>query len=135
MTDRDEALIGLMRAHWQSSIDGLSGEDLSRLNRARHKALAAQDRPVLIRHLLPTRLLMATVSAMLLLMIGLHLSQSEITSPLQGAPQAVAQQQNAEPDMLEDDYELLAEVESLDLITDLEFYQWLELELDETRTL
>ncbi len=135
MTEQDNALIRMMRNHWQDEKDALSGEDLSRLNHARQQALATMDRPGLIRQLLPARLLMATASAMLLLMIGLHLSQPDTPQPASGLPQTQVQQDDSSPNAFDNDLELLADIDSLDLITELDFYQWLELELDEEQTL
>lgn len=103
------------KALFDQSVEGLSGEVRSRLTQARHRALAEagtrrSSRPVWI----PIAGLATAAAVAALILI----------------PQMKHAQEMAEP-LASDDVALLLNGEDLALLEDIEFYAWLDSDLDE----
>ena len=110
----DDALSQRARALFDDSVSELDGQARSRLNKGRHQALAAarpEDARSLPR-LLPAAAAGAVAVAALLVWTGLD--------PVEEPGGKIAAT----------DLELLLEQENLEMIEDLEFYSWIELEAE-----
>ncbi len=109
----NEVLVEKFRAHLDESLTHIDGATLSRLTQARHAALEqAVVRPYL-RWRAPLGGLAGAAVLSLALFVGINAPQVE------------------SPSLAVADFEMLASVEGPDLYDNLEFYQWLEAELDE----
>jgi hypothetical protein len=104
----DEAWIGRTRALLDASADALDAATLSRLNRARHAALAQRRR---VRR--PWLLGAGAAATLFGIAIGVHFGR-----PDQGAPSAPLQPADIEM--------LTGDDDALDLSENLDFYAWLE---------
>lgn len=114
MKDREEKLVSQARAAHEESIDRLDAATRSRLTQARHAALAELERP----SFRPGAWLPAgALAAAAVLAIALWTRPSGVDSvPSPGLVAGVA---------AEDDLELLAGSDDLDMLTeDVEFYAW-----------
>jgi hypothetical protein len=107
MSPNDQELTSRIRKELDDSCESLDAETLSKLNRARHRALKATPRRSL--WLVPLAGV-ATAASIGLLSINLF------TTQVSHGPQA---------DFVED-IELLSSSEDLDFYQNLEFYLWLE---------
>lgn len=109
MNDANKALEERAKQLFDESVDGLDAATLSRLNQARQQALAASTRrmPSLARWAPIGGL--ATAAAVALLLIQ---SPTTIEVPVDAG--AV-------------EFELLLSEDSLDMLEDLEFYEWIDL--------
>lgn len=105
-----EELAGRAKARFDESVERLDGATLSRLNRARHAALAnRRERPVLAgRGLLPVTACAAAAVAVALLVR----TPEPATLPLTGSA--------------EQDAEFLFGEDNLEMFENLEFYFWME---------
>ena len=116
MNDEDNKLARRAKALFDDSVGGLDAERLSKLNRARQRALDELDRrPALAGW---TRLLPAggvAAAAVLVALLVLRTDDVAIDVPI--APTAA-----------ETDFELLIEEDSFEMLEDLEFYSWMELD-------
>ena len=104
--DGEKALQGLLVESLDRSIEHLDASTLSRLNRARHQALARANRP---RLLTSTRLKAATVAVLAITVINGWLFYSP-------------------PDMKQmntEDFELVIANEDFELVQDLDFIAWM----------
>ncbi len=111
----DDKLVRRARALFDSSVDELDAERLSKLNRARRRALEELDHGPAFGSW--TRLLPAggaAAAAVLVALIVLRTDEVAIDVPM--APAAA-----------EMDFELLIDEDSFEMLEDLEFYSWMEL--------
>lgn len=108
----DDALVQRARTLFDDSVSELDGHTRSRLNKGRQQALAAArpdaSRP--LRRLLPAAATGAAAVAALLVWTGLD--------PVEEPAGEIAAT----------DLELLLEQENLDMLEDLEFYSWIEID-------
>ena len=117
MTERQpgpDAFERTLKDRFDDSVSRLDGATLSRLSRARQKALATPRRP--------TRPIWATASAIAaLLVLALGLWQvSDRNAPTAAAvPTAMGTTGDQATDM-----EIVLSNENLDMVSNLEFYQW-----------
>lgn len=112
----DEALTQRARALFDDSVSELDGHTCSRLNKGRQQALTAAraDDTRSLRRLLPAAAAGAAAVAALLVWTGLD----PVDEP--GGKIAAT------------DLELLLEQENLDMIEDLEFYSWMDIDDEAT---
>lgn len=108
----DDALVQRARTLFDDSVSELDGHTRSRLNKGRQQALAAvrPDASRSLRRLLPVAATGAAAVAALLVWTGLD----PVDAP--------------RDNMAATDLELLLEQENLDMIEDLEFYSWIEID-------
>ena len=101
------------KRRFDESVEGLDGETRSRLNRSRHAALAELERgrPARVRWLPAAGVAAAAVAALFL---------------WTGSPQV---EDLASP-AITSDIEILLTEDSLEMLEDLEFYSWIELDDD-----
>ena len=104
------------KALFDESVEGLSGEVRSRLTQARHRALAAAGTRRTSRTFWIPIAGLATAAAIAALIL---------------VPQMKHAQGVAEP-FASDDVALLLNGEDLALLEDIEFYAWLDSDIDET---
>lgn len=97
------------------SLADFDAATLSRLNQARHKALAELPRPRRWRWWQPA-LGLALASALMVMLLPQRIIEPTVTP--------------AAPDMSELEMALLGDADELELLEDLEFYAWLEQEVD-----
>ncbi len=118
MTKRDDRQRNLetrLRARLATEVDDIDDETLRRLRSARRAALDQLDEPEgRAGYWLPAGALAATVAVVAVVLVG---RQGEVAPP--GDLVAVA-----------DDLEIMVAGEDLELIEDLEFFEWLEPEGD-----
>ena len=108
MKSTDEAFSKQAKASFDETVEQLDGATLSKLNRARHAALAEMQQPT--RQW--SRWMPATgVAAAALVAVMILQNPAGIDEPL---PAAVA------------DMEILLGEDSIDMLEDLEFYSWLD---------
>lgn len=117
MNDRndiaEEAFTARAKALFDDSVAGLDGETRSRLNRSRQRALAELDRaPSGWLQWMPA----AGVAAAAVLAVVLWTGNPAVE---EAAPSAMA-----------DDIEILMDEDGFEMLEDLEFYSWID--LDET---
>jgi hypothetical protein len=107
----DEALVERARDLFDESVAGLDAETRSRLNRSRQRALAeiGRGRPAWIRWSPAFGATAAAVIAVVLITATPPMDLAE-------APSSAS------------DLDLLLDEESLEMLEDLEFYSWIELE-------
>ncbi|MDZ7769492.1 MAG: hypothetical protein U5K38_10665 [Woeseiaceae bacterium] len=110
----NDALTQRARALFDDSVRELDGQTRSRLNKGRQQALAAArpEDPRSVPRLLPAAAAGAAALAALLVWTGFD--------PVEEPGGKIAAT----------DLELLLELENLDMIEDLEFYSWIELETE-----
>ena len=108
----DVQLAKKAKAVFDDSVDRLDAATLSRLNKGRHEALAALERP---KAIIPwMRWVPVTgVAAVALVAVLVMRGPQNIEAPF-------------EPSMATD-FEILMDEDSLEMLEDLEFYSWLEL--------
>jgi hypothetical protein len=106
----EEAFAAKAKTLFDDSVAGLDGETRSRLNRGRQRALAELDnaRPVWMQWMPAAGVAAAAVLAVVI--------WTGNPAPDVPAPAMV------------DDIEILLDEDSLDMLEDLEFYSWIELE-------
>ena len=111
-TVRDEELAAKAKALFDASVEGLDAGTLSQLNRKRHEALekAAGRRPIAWTQWVPA----TGVAAAAVVAVAVWNSEPAL-SPA-GAPATAS------------DFEIILEVDDLEMLEDLEFYSWMELE-------
>ncbi|MBF8269098.1 MAG: hypothetical protein HW386_807 [Gammaproteobacteria bacterium] len=107
MTDKDRDWLEPVRAELQQSVDTIDAATRARLAHIRQQALTRAPSSRLPRYAFPVVAVLAT--ACLVIAITLNLRQP----------------QPAQYEMI-DDLDLITTSESLELIEDLEFYEWLE---------
>ena len=107
----DERFAESAKAHFDASVQGLDGQTQSRLNQARHKALAELDsgRPAWVQWAPVTGVAAAAVVAVVM---------------WSGAPQTG----DLAAPAVASDMEILLTEDSLEMLEDLEFYSWMELD-------
>jgi hypothetical protein len=110
----DAAFEQRARRVFDDSVDALDAATLSRLNRARQTALARRDRDGLTAGWRPV----ATAAVVAVLAVALWLGQApEAPGPEPEAVVAVAPEQA-------EDLEIVLQDDHLDMLADLEFYDW-----------
>lgn len=111
----EQKLRELAKASLERSVDNIDGATLSRLRQARHAAMQQRETPVLATWLRPALASAFTVCALaiLLTMLPNRKADDDLLA-------------NAEALQQMDDFQLLSNGEDLDMIQDLEFYEWLE---------
>ncbi len=116
MNKEDDKLARHAKTLFDDSVDELDAERLSKLNRARQRALERLDRRPAFGGW--TRLLPAGgVAAVLVALVALLVVQTdEVAIEVPMAPTAA-----------ETDFELLIDEDSFEMLEDLEFYSWMEL--------
>ncbi len=108
MKSRNETFSKQAKASFDESVEQLDAATLSRLNRARHTALAEVHRPTRQwSHWIPA----TGVAAAVLVAVMVLQNPAGIDEPL---PAAVA------------DLEILLGEDSIEMLEDLEFYSWLD---------
>lgn len=106
------------KALLDASAQNLDAATLSRLNRARHAALAQTRRRPALRWWLPTGLAGACMLALAFGVWQPRTSQHHVAAPATDA--------NAIATFQTDDMEMVSGTDSLDLYQNLEFYAWLD---------
>ena len=109
--DTEEMFLARTKTQLDEDVDRLDAQTLSRLNRARHKALAQLERGCGLwkRWSIP----IGGLASALVVVVAIGLTQPSTSR------ETVS---NLE------DLDLLSAVESFELLEDLEFYEWLSLE-------
>ncbi len=104
--DQDDAFTRNLKQSLDASIDGLDGETLSAITRARHRALDRRNRSVQTWGWIPAG---AVATMCMALLVYVFISNPGVEE----AP-------------VVDELELLSNIEDIELLEDLEFYEWLE---------
>ena len=114
-TDNDDKLVRQAKALFDESVDRLDGATLSKLNRARQRALEELDEghSAGVRTWLLPAGGAAAALALALLVVGTN--DTDMTVPA-GVTTA------------DSDFEMLIDENSLEMLEELEFYAWLELD-------
>ena len=105
------------RQLFDDSVQGLDGETLSRLNRARQQALDGADSPGGFQSLSPW-VPAAGVAAAAVFAVMLWNGEAPVDE--------------VTPSAMEADFEILMNADSLEMLEDLEFYSWLDLDSIDT---
>ena len=111
-TVKDDELAAKAKALFDASVDGLDGQTLSQLNRNRHEALeqAAGRRTIAWTQWVPATGVAAAA------VVAVAVWNSEPSLAPSDAPSTAS------------DFEIILEVDDLEMLEELEFYSWIELE-------
>jgi len=112
-----ELFLQKARAVFDESVDGLDGQARSRLNRSRHAALAELDSGTVGLGRWTQWAPVAGAAAIAVVAVVL----------LHGSPE-VDQIVNPEGAQLDGDFELLIAKDSFDMLLELEFYSWVDID-------
>ncbi|MEE4162424.1 MAG: hypothetical protein V2I25_07920 [Woeseiaceae bacterium] len=113
--DNDDKLVRQAKALFDESVDALDGATLSKLNRARQRALEELDEghPAGLRTWLLPAGGAAAVAALAFLVVGTNDTDMRVPAGVTAA---------------DSDFEMLIDENSLEMLEELEFYAWLELD-------
>jgi len=113
--DNDDKLVRQAKALFDESVDNLDGATLSKLNRARQRALEELDegRQVGMRTWLLPAGGAAAVAVLVFLVVGTNETDMRVPDGVTAAGS---------------DFEMLIDESSLEMLEELEFYAWLELD-------
>ena len=113
MTDEenDERLAASAKRHFSESVESLDAATLSRLNKSRHDALAALQRPKMMRQWVRWAPATGVAAAALVAVMVMRGPEEVVMSP---TPVTAS------------DFEILLDDEPLEMLEDLEFYSWLD---------
>lgn len=109
MNEQDDKFEKVAKAAFDSSVDELDAATLSRLNRARHEALAELERP---RHQWSRWMPATGVAAAVL--VAIVMLQSPVTIDGEVGPTNLT------------DMEILLGEDSIEMLEELEFYSWID---------
>ena len=115
VNDNDDKLVRQAKALFDESVDNLDGATLSKLNRARQRALEELDegRQAGMRTWLLPAGGAAAVAALAFLVVGTNETDMRVPDGVTAAGS---------------DFEMLIDENSLEMLEELEFYAWLELD-------
>jgi len=113
----DARLRELAKQALDQSVDEIDGATLSRLRQARYAAIQQQQRRQPLWMSRPALASAFSVSALALVVVLMTTHSGSEVTPLIANDDSVEQM---------DDLNLLANSEDLDLVQDMEFYEWLE---------
>lgn len=117
--EQEDVLVRRAKQAFDESVESLDAATLSRLNRSRHAAL---ERGAGSHALLRPVPVLAASGAALAVIAAVFLVGNPAVTPEGGLP-------DMEPDVVADT-EILLQGEDFEMLEDLEFYSWLELEAE-----
>lgn len=117
--DEDELFVQKARTLFERSVDGLDGQTLSRLTRSRHAALAELDSGTVSLGRWMQWAPATGVAAVAVAAIVLWNGNARLDAGIDPIEPAVS-----------GDFELLIAEESFDMLQDLEFYSWVEIDAE-----